>query len=171
MSYLPELNKKTLKDCKRLELESYAKHKIIINGDEKTQEEVIYNNIINYLNKNNVPIDKQIKYLKYYNLYLYDEENKNKGTNFMFKGLTTAGFMTCMYSFGSNNNKLACASAGITAFLIVIHSLINKYKPNIYMENDVMSNDENDFFEDILLEDKMIRESIKYNEHVKALIK
>lgn len=170
MPYLPKMKKNIIKTCRKLELKSYAKRNIIFKGNEKTQEEVIYNSIINYLEKNNISPEDQLKYLKEYQLYLYDENNKNNGTNYIFYGLSTAGLVASIYYF-SNNDKLTYAASFLTVLFIVVNGVVNKLKPNLYIENSSWTTEENEFLEDLLLEDKMIRKSIKYNDHAKALIK
>jgi hypothetical protein len=170
MPYSPQLLKDAYKNHKKLELQSYADHNIIVKGDERTKEEVIYNNIINYMVIKEISPVEQVTFLKKYKLYLYEEQNKNVGTNFMCNGLSTAGVISAIYCFGTYRDNLAYAACLLTALIMVTNAVVNKCRSNIY-ENPFNTQYENTFFESLIEQDEMLRKSIKYNKDAKKLLK
>jgi hypothetical protein len=170
MAYSQKLIKDSFKNIKKLELQSFAKRSIIIKGDERTQEEVVYNNIIDFMKKNKLSSAEQVTYLEKYKLYLYDECSKNVGTNFICYGLSTASVASAIYCFATYHDNLAYTACFLTALIIVANEVINKCRPNIY-EEPFNTQYENTFFESLIEQDKMIRKSIKYNKDAKKLLK
>jgi hypothetical protein len=164
MGCLPGMLDKIVKDRNKIY------RNLIIKGDERTLEEVISNNIMEYMNKNNLSYEEKLEYLDKYRLYLHEENDKNKGTNIICYGLATIGLTTFIYAFATYNDNIAYAAFFITSFIIAANAIINKNRPNIY-EAPFETQYQNNFFESLIEEDNILRKAIKHNKQAKTLLK
>jgi hypothetical protein len=172
MPYIPrDMLKKTLKNSKKMQLEFYANHNIYVNGHEKTKEEIIINNLIEFMNEKKIPLDQQIIFLNKYSLYLCDKYTKNRGSNAIFKGVIEAGMAMTTCFLIKSNDHLALTSALITLLCTGSYILIKNVRSNLY-EKDLKALEEyNYFFNDVREEEKIIRKAIKHNSYAKTLLK
>jgi hypothetical protein len=105
---------------------------MVSTGKEKTQEEIVWNNLLDYMDKKNLSAEQQRTYLKNTILYLQYNQKKNKLVNMIIGTPTLLTLLGATGAYFAGNNHLAAPLFVAAGALTIVGSGIKLMKNNPY---------------------------------------
>lgn len=117
---------------------------MISTGKEKTQEEIVWNNLLDYMNEKNLNPEDQKTYLKNTILYLQYENKKSKLVNMIIGTPTLVSLLGATGAYFAGNNHLATPLFVATGALALVGAGVKLMKTNPYQRALTAVEDIND---------------------------
>lgn len=105
---------------------------IVATGKEKTHEEIVWNNLLDYMDTKNLDSKTKISYLKNSILYLKYEEKKRTIVNKIFGVPAIVTLIGSVGAYSSDNKHLALTLALATGALAMIGTGVRLMRTNPY---------------------------------------
>ena len=117
------------------------KLEMVVTGNEKSQEEIVWNNLLDYMKGKQLDTEAQKTYMKNTILYLQYEKKKNKLLTLIAGTPTLLGLLGTTGAYFAGNHTLATSLAVTTGVIALIGAGIKLVTDNPYNKQIVEFSD------------------------------